>query len=104
MKLNLADLPIDRLAEFCRRWDIVRLEIFGSALRDDFGPESDMDFLITFAPEARHGLFDLMDAEEELQKMLGRPIDLITRPGIERSGNWIRREEILSTARLLYAA
>lgn len=104
MKLNLDDLPIDRLAEFCRRWDIVRLEVFGSALRDDFGPESDLDFLFTFAPESRHGLLDLMAAEEELEKMLGRPVDLVSRPGIERSRNWIRRREILDSARLLYAA
>ncbi len=104
MKLNLADIPHDRLAEFCRRWDIVRLEVFGSALRDDFRPESDIDFLITFAPEARHGLLDLMAAEEELEQILGRSVDLVTRPGIERSRNWIRRREILESARLLYAA
>ncbi|MCI0676759.1 MAG: nucleotidyltransferase domain-containing protein, partial [Phycisphaerales bacterium] len=91
-------------AEFCRKWDIVRLEVFGSALRDDFGPKSDLDFLITFAPESRHGLLDLIAAEEELEEMLGRPVDLMTRAGIESSRNWIRRREILESARLLYAA
>ncbi|MCI0631903.1 MAG: nucleotidyltransferase domain-containing protein, partial [Phycisphaerales bacterium] len=90
--------------EFCRKWDIVRLEVFGSALRDDFGPKSDLDFLITFAPESRHGLLDLIAAEEELEEMLGRPVDLMTRAGIESSRNWIRRREILESARLLYAA
>jgi uncharacterized protein len=104
MNLTVVNLPKDRLAEFCRRWDIVRLEVFGSALRDDFGPESDIDFLVTFAPEARRSLFDLIGAEEELSQMLGRKVDLVSRPGVERSRNWIRRREILGTARLLYAA
>lgn len=102
--LDASTLPKERLAEFCRKWDIVRLEVFGSALRDDFGPKSDLDFLITFAPESRHGLLDLIAAEEELEEMLGRPVDLMTRAGIESSRNWIRRREILESARLLYAA
>jgi len=104
MTFNLDDLPGDTLADFCRRWDIVRLEIFGSALRDDFGPQSDLDFLVTFEPSARRNLFDLVAAEEELLMLFGRKVDLVTRPGIERSRNWIRKKEILSTARLLYAA
>jgi len=101
---NLNDIPSDLLSAFCRKWNVVRLEVFGSALREDFGPESDLDFLVTFDPAARRSIFDLAQAEQELASLLGRKVDLVTRAGIERSRNWIRRREILDTARLLYAA
>jgi len=104
MAFELNSIPSDLLSAFCRKWDVVRLEVFGSALRDDFGPESDLDFLVTFDPIARRSLFDLAEAEQELASLLGRRVDLVTRAGIERSRNWIRRREILETARLLYAA
>ena len=102
--LDTKDLPMDSLRAFCRRWRIKELALFGSALRDDFGPESDIDFLVTFDPEAHWSLFDLAHMETELKVMLGREVDLVSRRGIERSQNWIRREEILSAARTLYAA
>lgn len=104
MAFNLNDIPSDLLSAFCRKWNVVRLEVFGSALREDFGPESDLDFLVTFDPAARRSIFDLAQAEQELASLLGRKVDLVTRAGIERSRNWIRRREILDTARLLYAA
>lgn len=104
MRFDIDQLPLDALAKFCRQWNIVRLEIFGSALRDDFEPDSDLDFLVTFEPGARRSLLDLIGAEEELGKLLGRTVDLVSRPGVERSRNWIRKKEILSTTRVLYAA
>lgn len=104
MAFDLSSIPSDVLSAFCRKWDIVRLEVFGSALREDFGPQSDLDFLVSFDPGARRSLFDLAQAEQELGSLLGRKVDLVTRAGIERSRNWIRRREILDTARLLYAA
>lgn len=91
-------LPRDELAAFCRRWQITELALFGSALRDDFGPDSDVDLLVSFAPDAGHSLFDLVAMEEELEEMLGREVDLVERAGIERSENWIRRRAILSSA------
>ena len=102
----MADLGIDEatLADFCRRWKVRELAVFGSALRDDFGPESDVDLLVTFQPEARWGLFDHFRMERELADMLGREVDLLTRRSVESSANWIRRREILRTARTIYAA
>ena len=77
--------------------------MFGSALRGDFGPDSDLDFLVTFAPDAGWSLFDHFHMENELVKILGREVDLISRQAIEESPNWIRRKEILGTARTVYA-
>ena len=93
----------DRLAEFCQRWQITELALFGSVLRDDFGPDSDVDVMVTFGPDARHGLFAVVDMTDELQEIFGRDVDLVTRPAIERSANWIRREAILSSAETFYA-
>lgn len=96
--------PLQEIEEFCRRWKIVELSIFGSVLREDFHPGSDIDLLVRFAPDARWSLFDHARMERELGEILGREVDLISRSAVERSPNWIRREEILSTARTLYAA
>ena len=98
------DLPYDALAEYCRRWKITRLEVFGSVLRDDFGPDSDVDFLATFDPDARWSLFDIVHAEEELSSVVGRSVDFVERPSIEASKNWIRRRSILESAQTIYAA
>jgi predicted nucleotidyltransferase len=95
-------LPRDELAAFCRRWQITELALFGSALRDDFGPESDVDLLVSFAPDAHHSLFDLAAMEEELEQLLGRKVDLVSRRGVERSPNWIRRKAILGSAEPVY--
>jgi len=71
-------LPLDAVGEFCRRNGIRRLALFGSVLRDDFTPDSDVDFLVEYAPEARVGLFDLVGMELELSEILGRKADLNT--------------------------
>ena len=83
---------------------IREFSLFGSVLRDDFGPESDIDVLVSFAPGARWGLFDLVDTREELMSLFGHSVDLVSRRGIESSRNAVRREAILSTARPLYVA
>ncbi len=97
------DLPYNAIAEFCRRWKIVKLELFGSALRDDFAPDSDLDFLYTFADDASWGL-DFVTMGDELSEMVGRPVDLISRRALERSHNWIRRKAILASARVIYGS
>ena len=95
---------MDRLAEYCRANGIKRLDVFGSALRADFGPESDIDLLIEFQPDRTPGLFDFVRIEQELAEIFGRKVDLIDRLGIERSRNYIRRAAILESAETIYAA
>lgn len=101
-----ARIPIDResLEAFCKRWKVGKLSLFGSVLRDDFGPSSDVDILVSFEPEARPSLLDHVAMKEELAEILGRPVDLVTRTAVERSRNPIRRDAILSSSEVVYAA
>lgn len=96
-------LPQEKIAQFCQRWRIVELALFGSALRDDFTPDSDVDLLVTFAPDAQWGLFDHVQMEQELMELLNRKVDLLTRRAVEHSHNRIRRREILNNAETVYA-
>lgn len=98
-------IPVDRskAEEFCRKWKIEELSFFGSVLRDDFGPDSDVDVLVAFDDSARWSLFDLVHMEDELKEILGRDVDLVERAGIEQSRNWIRRKAILEGAQLFHA-
>jgi hypothetical protein len=93
-----------RIGEFCKKWKVAELAIFGSALRADFGPDSDIDVLVTFEPDSKRSLFDVVRMEEELEGMFGREVDLVTRPAVEASRNYLHREAILNSARVLYAA
>ena len=97
------EIPDEALAEFCRRWKITELALFGSALRKDFRSDSDLDFLVTFAPDAEWSLFDHFHMENELVKLFGREVDLVSRQALEESPNWIRRRAILESAETLYA-
>ncbi len=98
------DLPMDKIAEFCRRWQITEFALFGSVLRDDFRPDSDVDVLVTFASEAKWSLLDVVGMREELMVLFGRPVDFMDRPSIEQSYNYIRRNSILNSARAIYVA
>jgi predicted nucleotidyltransferase len=97
-------IPRDKIADFCRRWKIVEFSLFGSVLRDDFRPDSDIDVLVTFAPHAQWTLLDHVEMQEELKGLLGRNVDLLSRRGIERSRNALRRKAILDSAEVFYAA
>lgn len=92
----------EALGEFCRERGIARLELFGSALRDDFREDSDVDLLCTLRPEVRCGLFEWVALKLDLEKFFGRRVDLVSRKGIERSRNPYRRHAILKTAVPLY--
>jgi uncharacterized protein len=96
--------PLAQIQEFCGRWKIVELSLFGSALRGDFRADSDIDLLARFAPDAEWSLLDHARMERELVELLGREVDLVSRAAVEASPNWIRRNEILGTAKTLYAA
>lgn len=98
------DIPQEKIAEFCKKWQIREFAFFGSVLRDDFRPDSDIDVLLAFDEDAGHTLFDLGDMTDELKEIFGRKVDLLTKRGIEESGNYIRRREIFSTMEVVYAA
>lgn len=97
------ELPREKIAEFCKKWKIREFSLFGSVLRDDFRPDSDIDVLVTFSEDARHTLFDLVHMENELKEILGREVDIVSRRGIESSRNYIRRNAILNSAEAVYA-
>jgi uncharacterized protein len=96
-------LPKDQIADFCNHWLVAELSLFGSILREDFRPNSDIDVLIAFTSEADWGLLEHVQMQQELKVILGREVDLVSKRAIERSSNWIRRQEILSTAQPIYA-
>ena len=97
-------LPLEAIQAFCRRWKITELSLFGSVVRDDFRPDSDVDVLVSFALESRWSLLDLARIQRELAAILERNVDLVTRSSVENSHNWIRREAMLSTAQRIYTA
>jgi len=94
----------DELAVICAKWQLTELALFGSAIRGQMRPDSDVDVLISFADEARPSLFDLNRISRELERIFERPVDVVTRRGIERGRNTARRDEILSTARPICGA
>ena len=94
----------EEITAFCERWQVTQLAVFGSALREDFGPESDVDLLVSFDEGARHTLFDMVRMEEELKAIFGREVALVERAGVEQSRNHIRREAILQSIETIYAA
>ena len=102
----MGTLPIStaKVPEFCRRWKVAELALFGSVLRPDFGPESDVDVLVAFLPGAAWSLLDHIQMQEELASLLARPVDLISRRAVERSDNRIRRRAILESAQVIYAS
>ena len=104
MKKRNISIPQQELAAFCRKWKIKRLSLFGSVLRDDFRPDSDVDVLVSFLDDAQWRLFDLIHMEEELSAMVGRKADLVDRRSVEASRNYIRRRHILSSLEQVYVA
>jgi predicted nucleotidyltransferase len=101
---NVFEIPSDKIADYCRRWKIIELALFGSALTEDFNPKSDIDVLVTFDKDAHWTLFDMVDMQEELKDIFGRDVDLVSRRGIESSQNYLRRKEILSSAKVIHVS
>ena len=92
-------LPIDKIREYCKRQPIRRLSVFGSALRDELTPESDIDLLVEYLPDAPVGYFAMARHMRELSEIVGRPVDLCTRNGLK----YYIRHEVDASARLIYA-
>jgi len=101
--MNLG-IPAEKIADFCRRWKIKKLAIFGSAAKGELRPASDIDLLVTFCQDADWTMFDHFTMEEELSGLFGRDVDLISLRAVEENPNPISRREILSSARQIYAA
>ena len=98
------DLPKEKIAAFCRRNHIRELALFGSALRSDFRPDSDVDMLVEFEPGQEPGLMELVAMENELSEILGRKADMVERQAVERSENYIRRRYVLQSVEKVYVA
>ena len=97
------DVPLGAIEEFCRRYQVLEFALFGSVLRSDFRPDSDIDVLVRFEQTARPTLLTLARMEQELERVFQRPVDLVERRGIEQSTNAYIRVPILSSARVIYA-
>jgi predicted nucleotidyltransferase len=104
MKKAKFSIPRARLAEFSRRWHISELALFGSALRDDFRADSDVDMLVSFSSDAHVTLFDMARMQEELKEIFGRNVDLVSKRGLENSRNYLRRKQILDSAQVIHVA
>jgi predicted nucleotidyltransferase len=101
MTIHKVEVSEDAIASFCDRWKITEFALFGSILRDDFRPDSDVDVLVSFAPDAKWSLFDIVHMKEELEILFGREVDLVQKDCLR---NPFRRYEILSTKQVIYAA
>lgn len=95
------DISPQQIADFCQRWKIVEFVLFGSVLREDFHADSDIDVLITLAPNHGLSLFDWIDMQQELETLFKRKVDLVDKRGLK---NPFRRAEILKTHQVLYAS
>lgn len=94
-------IPRDKIALFCQKWNLVEFALFGSVLRSDFNQSSDVDVLITFAPDSQTSLFDLAQMQIELQEIFGRPIDLVEKSSLK---NPYRKSEIIESSEVIYAS
>jgi predicted nucleotidyltransferase len=101
MRLPRFEIPDDRIATLCRRWQIVELSLFGSVLREDFDTESDVDVLVQFDPGVEWSLLDLMTMQSELSILVGRHVDLVEQAGLR---NPFRRAAIIQSKHVVYAA
>ncbi|MEW6201351.1 MAG: nucleotidyltransferase family protein [bacterium] len=95
------DIPMDTISKFCQKWKIVEFSLFGSVLRDDFAPDSDIDVLVSFSPDAQWSLYDFVEMIEELKVIFNRDVELVEKAGLR---NPFRRHAILNNREVIYAA
>ena len=96
-------IPLKEIAAFCKRWQVTELSLFGSAVRNDFSPDSDIDALVSFSSQSEWGLFDHIQMKLELKTIFGRDVDLVTQRALEQSHNKLLRAEILESAKVIYS-
>jgi len=101
VKFHSIELPEEKIADFCQRWKITEFAVFGSVLREDFGPDSDIDVLVTFQSDAPWSMWDLLDMRKELQYLFGQDVDIVEKAGLR---NPFRRHNILNNMEVIYAA
>ena len=99
-QIVIENLPLEGIGALCRKYRVRELSIFGSALRDDFRPDSDIDLLVEFEPDAHIGLIAYAGLQEELSELLQRPVDLVSKKGLKP----LIRQPVLDSAQVLYAA
>lgn len=97
--LDRIEIPDEALADLARRYDVRELALFGSVLRDDFRADSDIDVLVEYEPDALVSLFDHLDLQEELERLLGRSVDLVSKPALHR----LIRQNVLDSRHVLFA-
>jgi len=102
MQIKSIEIPLEKIKVFCTEWQVIEFALFGSVLRDDFHLDSDIDVMVKFDMNAHPTFLDLEKMEIELKTVFNRKVDLITRQGIENSRNYLRRQEILSSAQIIY--
>ena len=99
--MNLSEITVSKIRDFCERWRIVEFALFGSILREDYRADSDVDVLVTFAQDSKRTLYDLVDMKDELEEIFGREVDIVSKPGLR---NPFRKSQILRTAKVIYAS
>ena len=104
MKKLRISISRSKIEGVCKQWEIVEFSFFGSVLREDFNISSDIDVLVEFSPNASWGLLDHAQMEEELSQIFNRPVDLVNKKAVKNSHNWIRKQNILESAEVCYAA
>lgn len=97
-------IPKTKIADFCKRWNVSEFALFGSVLRPDFRPDSDVDIMLSFLPDAHITLFDMARMQEELQDIFKREVDLLSKRGVEHSRNYLRRKNILNSMQVIHVA
>ncbi len=101
MNYHEIEISENRLVELCQKWKVAELSLFGSILHDDFGPDSDIDVLVSFMPDAPWSLWDLMEMKEQLEVLFSRKINLVEKEALRNP--W-RKREILNTYKVVYAS
>lgn len=97
-------IPSDAIFSFCEKWKVTEFALFGSVVREDFGPNSDIDVLLTFQETTTWSLLDISAMQLDLEAIFGRRVDILTRRGVERSRNPYRKKAILESAQIIHAA